>query len=298
MLRGNPGRDADEMDISVIVPFYNEQAHLVQCIESLRAQSLPADRFEIIVVDNNSTDRSAEIAGQFGDVTVIQERKAGSYAARNAGVQRAKGRILAFTDADCEVARDWLERILQAFANEKTVFLLGSRRFENELFPLGSMADYENEKARYVYTKRDSRLYYAYTNNFAVRREGFERCGPFPERARGGDVILACRLVTAYGCDAAEFVPDMQVRHLEIDDWYGWHRKMWLYGKSHQRYSPISGTRPLGYKERFEVLLLTVRRNRLPYVYAFFFLFVGAAATAAFEAGRLAARFGTGRSDR
>ena len=47
------------MDISVIVPFYNEQAHLVQCIESLRAQSLPADRFEIIVVDNNSTDRSA-----------------------------------------------------------------------------------------------------------------------------------------------------------------------------------------------------------------------------------------------
>lgn len=278
------------MDISVIIPCRNEERHVAHCLESLLAQRYPEDRYEILLADNMSTDRTVEIARRYPRVTVVREEKLSSYAARNAAARIATGRILAFTDADCEAAPDWLATIAEALRDERTALVLGSRRFAHEGFVLRSLADYETEKARFVYAQNDPRLYYAYTNNLAVRREAFDRCGPFVEIARGGDVIFASRVLAAYGCDALRFLEPMRIRHLEIDRWYGWHHKMWIYGQSYERYHTLSGTRPLDYQERFRILWRAAAGTRLPWLQAPLLLFSGVAAALAFEAGRRRAR--------
>lgn len=275
------------MDVSVIVPCWNEEPHLARCLDALLHQTLPAERFEIILVDNMSTDRSLEIARRHPSVTVIQESRQSSYAARNAGVRLARGRILAFTDGDCVAAPDWAEGILAALEEKGVGVVLGSRRFGRESLVLRHLADYELEKARFVFSQDDPSLYYAYTNNMAVRRDVFDRCGPFVEIERGGDVVFVSDVIAALGCEAVRFEPDIVVRHLEVNRWYHWHLKMWTYGRSYQRYRPLSRTRPLSYRHRLAILLAAANRGRLPWLHGMLLTVSGVAATLAFETGRL-----------
>lgn len=96
--------------ISVIVPTYNEEKNIERCLKSLNKQTLPRERYEIIVVDGSSEDRTTEIASKYAD-RVIQQVSGGVGGARNDGVRVAKGKIVATTDADCEPCSEWLETI-------------------------------------------------------------------------------------------------------------------------------------------------------------------------------------------
>ena len=105
-------------NISVIVPFYNAADTLSLCLESLEAQE--ERPFEVILVDNNSTDRSASIAKNFttrykGWYRCITEKKQGPTFARNAGAKQAGGDIIAFTDADCITHPNWLRSLAGNF---------------------------------------------------------------------------------------------------------------------------------------------------------------------------------------
>ena len=273
------------MDISVIVPCYNGERYVRACLEALLAQSYPRDRYEVILVDNGSTDRTAELARRF-PVTVVEAPKRGSYAARNAGIRAASGGILAFTDSDCEVSPTWLERVAASLAEPGVVAVLGARRFARETLVLTTIADYEIEKARYVFSRNDASVYYAYTNNMAVRREVYERAGPFVEMARGADVVFMSRIVEAYGCDAVRFAPGLVVRHLEIDRWYSWHRKMFIYGRSYANYRRLSHTRPLRYSSRVEILRRTAEVHGYGFVRTNCLLAFGVMATLAFGVGK------------
>src|SRR5579862_2632146 len=117
------------MDCSVVVPFYNAERTIEKCIHALMAQSYPADRYEILMVDNNSTDTSANIVRSYPAVHYLKEGKQGSYAARNNGIAAAKGTVVAFTDPDCVPREDWLEQIMRAMQVPRTSIVLGDREF-------------------------------------------------------------------------------------------------------------------------------------------------------------------------
>ncbi|MFC4868755.1 glycosyltransferase family A protein [Streptomonospora arabica] len=104
------------MRISVIVPAYNEEAVLGRCLEALARQSRPAE--EIIVVDNNSVDRTAEVAEAFGayGVRVVREVRQGAVHARNRGFDEAGGDVLGRIDADTMVGPEWVAQLAEAFA--------------------------------------------------------------------------------------------------------------------------------------------------------------------------------------
>ncbi|HWH09948.1 MAG TPA: glycosyltransferase [Solirubrobacteraceae bacterium] len=106
--------------VSVIVPARDAAATLESTLEALRGQE-EVEPFELIVVDNGSEDDTAGVAGRAGATVVRRERGDGPGAARNAGVAAASGRILAFTDADCQPAPDWLARGLAALAGAALV---------------------------------------------------------------------------------------------------------------------------------------------------------------------------------
>lgn len=111
--------------ISVVVPAYNEEKRLPNCLKTLVALSYPKESFEIIIVDNGSTDKTASVAESFGVRVESYTQTKGVSGARQAGSEAAKGEIIAFTDSDCLVPSDWLTKIAQVFENKSLVALGG-----------------------------------------------------------------------------------------------------------------------------------------------------------------------------
>lgn len=104
--------------ISVVVPAFNEENYLPACLAAIRKQTFKD--FELIVIDNNSTDKTAEIAQKYG-ACVVRETDQGMIPAREKGFRQAKADIIARTDADTVVPSDWLELIYRAFENNPDV---------------------------------------------------------------------------------------------------------------------------------------------------------------------------------
>jgi glycosyltransferase involved in cell wall biosynthesis len=275
------------MDFSVIVPCFNNEAYLARCLHALCTQTWPGDRYEVILVDNNSTDRSVEIARGFPGVTVLTEEIQGSYAARNRAVREARGETLVFTDADCVVCPAWLAEMAAALADPGTGLVLGGRRHARESFALSMAADYDAQKVEYICAQRDKRLYYGYTNNMAVRREVFDRCGPFMQVARGSDTVFVSRVVETDGAESVRYAHKAWLRHLEIVRLSDWYRKMGIYGRSSGRYRAWSHTRPLGFKQRLEVLRRTIARNHYSWPRGLSLVALLAVGVVPFEVGRM-----------
>lgn len=242
----------------MIVPFFNAGAYIRACVESLLTQSLPPEEYEILMVDNNSTDSSAAIVREYDRVKLLAETRQGSYAARNRGVAEARGRLLAFTDPDCVAAPGWLASFRTALAQPGVLVGLGARRPAREGSLAGILADYEDAKARFVLASDEKTVYFGFTNNMAVGREAFDRHGPFVERRRGADTIFVRRVVDSESCGAVVFVPGAEVRHLELDGVASYCRKMFTYGRSRQLYRHIARTRALRFGERFRIVRKTV----------------------------------------
>src|SRR4051794_21426577 len=111
-LTAGPPDTRSAIRYSVIVPAYNAEATLGACLRALLDQTLAPAAYEVIVVDDGSTDTTARVAARF-PVSVLRQAHAGPAAARNQGARAARGEILAFTDADCEPVPAWLGRIVE-----------------------------------------------------------------------------------------------------------------------------------------------------------------------------------------
>jgi len=107
---------------SVVIPAFNEEKFLANCLESLENQDFKD--FEVIVVDNNSTDKTTEIAKKFGAI-LVSEKNQGTAFARQKGALKSKGKILAFTDADTILPKNWLSKIFEQFKKDENLVAFG-----------------------------------------------------------------------------------------------------------------------------------------------------------------------------
>lgn len=110
------------MKVSVVIPVYNEEKYIEKCLESIVNQKVQPD--EIIVVDNNCVDKTAEIAKSFG-ARIVKEEKQGMIQARNAGFNAASCEIIARTDADAILPIDWISKIKENFRDRNLGALSG-----------------------------------------------------------------------------------------------------------------------------------------------------------------------------
>lgn len=112
------------LTLSIIIPAYNEQRYIGKCLDSIARQSqMP---LEVFVVDNNSTDKTVEIAQKYPFVRVLHEKRQHQVYAQAKGFNKAKGDILGRIDADSILPKDWVQRIVAAFAgNAKLVAVTG-----------------------------------------------------------------------------------------------------------------------------------------------------------------------------
>src|SRR2546421_3245342 len=239
-------------DVSVVVPFRNAERHVGRCLRALESQLPFGGSYEIVMVNDASTDGSAAIVGRF-PARLVSENGRGAYAARNRGVALSTGSTIAFTDSDCEPGSDWLRQIAQAMADPAVAVIVGARRPAGRSFVLSLIAAYERAKDEFIFASRVADLYYGSTNNMAVRREIFERFGPFLERRRGSDALFVRQVVEALSPDAVRYVPDMEIDHLEVATVGDYYRKAYVYGRSFRRFGPLGRVRPLTNGERLRI---------------------------------------------
>ncbi|MEW6142319.1 MAG: glycosyltransferase family 2 protein [Chloroflexota bacterium] len=163
--------------ITVVVPALNEELALGHCLESLIAQEC-AFTYEIIVVDNGSVDCTAEVAHRYG-ARVVYEKRRGVGWARASGFANARGTIIASTDADTVVPRDWLARFAQIFQKHLEVVGVGGRFIYVDgpvgVRLLGRLANYMTPLI-----VRMAPWFWSFSGfNFAVRREAYLASGGF-----------------------------------------------------------------------------------------------------------------------
>lgn len=126
--------------ISVIVPAYNEEKNIGQCLDALKKQDFSHSNYEIIVVDNASTDKTGGIAKKMG-VNVVFEPKKGIVFAFKKGINVARGDIVAFTDADTIVNKNWLSKIYRAFQSSPSLVAVGGRTIFRPITILSCLAE-------------------------------------------------------------------------------------------------------------------------------------------------------------
>ncbi len=203
------GEGADAViAVSVIVPAFNEEAHISRCLEALAAQTLPKARFEVVVVDNGSTDATPALARAHGgalQLQVLTLARATISAARNQGAALGRGPVLAFLDADCLPRPDWLALVL-ACAHDRRIW--GA----HYLLPpdatwVGSVW------FRYQATEQQGPVDFLPGGDLCIAKAEFARLGGFAEHLKTSEDVDLCRRAAAAGLEVLAF-PELGVFHL------------------------------------------------------------------------------------
>lgn len=250
--------------LSIVSPVLNMERYLEPFLAAVLAQDYPQHGYEIILVDNGSTDRGSEIIDQHKRVRLLHESSRGSYAARNRGVREARGEIIAFIDPDCIPAPGWLKAIEGALAVPGREIVLGARLYRNSSRLLQRLSDYELSVAEFVFSHSSGKIYFGYTNNMAVRRSLFERTGYFHEIPRGADTVLVQSTVAMFGTESVGHDGNISVCHLEIRGISDFYRKRRIYRKSNSRTVNLGTARPLGARQRVQLFLRTCATLTIP----------------------------------
>jgi glycosyltransferase involved in cell wall biosynthesis len=177
------------VEISVIIPTYNEEKGIEATLKSLSMQTFPRSEYEIIVVDGNSTDRTREIAARLADKVVLQKGK-GVGGARNDGVAVSGGRIIVHTDGDAIAPEGWLENIRSLFKGDVVCVCGPDSPREAE----GRYRAFYGVVNSFVYLVSLMGFVWTRGTNTSVRRDAFVAVGGYSDLPILDDGELGLRL--------------------------------------------------------------------------------------------------------
>lgn len=184
--------------VSVIIPVYNDPEGIKDTVESLVCQDYPKAQYEILIVDNGSSQATLDVIDQLKEkycdlVRALYENEIqGSYAARNKGVRHARGEILSFIDADMTVKPDWLRRVVTTMQEEKVSYLGCNVRLYTKTKSFASM--YNLQRGFPIKSDVENN-HFAPTCCLTVRKEVFDKVGLFDYRLEsGGDFEFGNRV--------------------------------------------------------------------------------------------------------
>ncbi|HET7891798.1 MAG TPA: glycosyltransferase [Candidatus Sulfotelmatobacter sp.] len=215
------------MPVSIIIPTFNGAARIENCLEALLKQTERRD-LEILVVNDGSTDPTAEVVGRYSSVRLITQVNAGPAAARNRGALEAKGSIILFTDDDCVPAPDWLAAMIEPFRDEEVVGVKGAyRTHQREIVARFVQLEYE-DKYRFMSDCAKIDFIDTYSAGFGRDRflemDGYDTSFPV---ACAEDVELSYRM-SARGW-TMRFVPGAIVYHTHPDTLWRYLKKKYKF---------------------------------------------------------------------
>ncbi len=251
------------MKFSVVVPTFNRRDTLCQCLSALVAQDYP--NYETIIVDDGSTDGPGTmITAEFPSVRYIRQENRGPAAARNRGVDAARGEIIAFTDDDCLPPRDWLTRLADGYARYPQAAGIGGGLIApQELLAHNVFARYERFISEHVYAVGETEYLGGFecpaggTANMSYRRSVLDQVKGFDERfpvAAGEDADIKLRI-----CNLGYrllYTPTWVVHGQEYS-WERFRRQCFARGVGRNYFEQKHGG---GYPGRWKIALRIVRR--------------------------------------
>jgi glycosyltransferase involved in cell wall biosynthesis len=165
--------------ISIIIPTFNSAQVLKPCLESLTNQTVGGENYEVIVVDDGSTDETKDIVAKY-PVKYIYQHNRGPAVARNNGVRQAEGEIVLFTDADCDPHPNWVEEMIKPMEDPQVVGLKGAYKTrQKELIARLVQIEYEH---KYERMNRFKYIDFIDTYSAGYRKDIFLKYGGFDER--------------------------------------------------------------------------------------------------------------------
>ena len=246
---------ADRPLFSVIAPFLNEEGWLPKCLAALRSQSIDPALVEWILIDNGSTDRSAEIVRAEPRATLLAEPRRDPYSARNRGILAARGEYLAFLDADCLAEPDWLEAMQQEMATSDAAILIGYLAYPSpRSLALQLHEDYEDAKLRQVFESEPSECWFGHAGNMVVRADVFKEIGLFEAMPVVGDTEIIHRLRQRQPDAVVRYAAAARVVHAEVDSFRMCLTKTYEIGAHSETLARVSPYRTLSLAERLRVV--------------------------------------------
>lgn len=203
--------------VTVVIPVRNDAKRLEVCLTSLSAQDYPRDCYEVIVVDNGSTDTSRQVAAEAGTkVLSFPSLRVG--ALRNRGVLEAKGEILAFVDSDHEVPKGWLRHGALGLLSDSVVGMIGSAclappqgTWVQRGWELHRLRDCERREVKWLGA-----------GNLFIRRPDFEGLGGFNEDLVAAEDVDLCE---RFAQKSGKIVSDMRTANIH----HGEPRTLWQF---------------------------------------------------------------------
>ncbi|MBD3387516.1 MAG: glycosyltransferase [Candidatus Altiarchaeales archaeon] len=227
--------------VSVVIPCYNAEDTIDDCITSLLNLEYPKEKSEFIFVDDGSTDSTREKIRGYETVNLVEQQHKGPAAARNRGVKNSKGEVIVFTDADCEVPADWLDKIVRALEESNAVG--GSLRPASS----GTYAErFEQHRRDRLYGMERKHVDALPSCNLAFKKNLLDEARGFDEdfkKASAEDYDL-CRRITEKGHDIL-FEPDIYVVHHHSQTLKGILKRAYTHGMEMTKYRRKMGKGPL-----------------------------------------------------
>lgn len=180
------------LSVSIIIPVYNEENHLRQCLDAIAAQDEAPD--EVIVVDNNSTDETVEIAKSYDFVRVLNEHRQGVFHARNKGFNTSTADIIGRIDADTRLDTDWTRQVKRIFLDDQVAAATGPVYWYD--MPLKEKNYFAEHAFKGLLYKYDKDYPFLFGSNMAIRQSEWRqvRSDLCDNKAMHEDMDLAIHL--------------------------------------------------------------------------------------------------------
>lgn len=200
--------------VSIVIPVYNGAKTIRLCLDAISQLDYPRARYEVIVVDNNSTDGTPEIVRQHPARLLYERELQGPHAATNTGVRQAQGEIIAFTDSDCIPEKGWLRALIAPFTDESVVATGGRIDAYRPTTRIEKFLQDEVGLFRNCVRINDTFPASIITGNAAYRAEALRQVGLFNANMyTGAEVDLAWRVQWATGKEVV-YVDEAVVYHI------------------------------------------------------------------------------------
>ncbi|MEO0948364.1 MAG: glycosyltransferase [Cyanobacteria bacterium J06641_5] len=200
--------------VSVLVPVFNDGGRLKLCLDALEHQTYPRNLYEVVVIDNGSSEDVECIVNAFEQALICFESAPGSYAARNKGISLAKGEIIAFTDADCIPSDVWIKEGISKFLDTSNCGLIAGRIelfFKDALRPT-AVEVYESIEMGFSQNILLEEQQYALTANLFTSKDIIEAVGSFNGALKSGGDCEWGQRVFAAGYNQV-YAPNALVKH-------------------------------------------------------------------------------------
>ena len=207
---GNDVFQEQAMLMTVVVAAYNSAKTIERCLQAIHNAKVLYSSCELIVVDDGSSDTTADLAAVFTDQLIRLKQNAGRSAARNAGIRQARGEIIVCIDADVIIPPDALAVIAGFFTSHSDVTALTGMLSAEESDP-GFFSQYKNLYMNYIFRSLPSRVDFLYGSIMAIRRESVVL---FDEDLEYGEDTELGQRLSRQGKKIA-FVPNLAVTHLK-----------------------------------------------------------------------------------